>query len=240
MSLPLFFHDELNALPGDFLLKEDTARHIVQVLRMQPGELLHLTDGKGLFATARITATGKKRCEVKLTELDQVAAPQPGLHLAIAFTKNSSRNEWLLEKATEMGVTSIIPLMAHRSERIPAIKDRWRNILIAAILQSRQAWLPELAEPANPEQILQHFAAIPQKLLAHCIPGLTRLPLKEALLPGRATLILIGPEGDFTPEEVDLCTKAGCSGIGLGTTRLRTETAAMVATAYFNLINSEV
>lgn len=238
-SLPVFYHPGLDVHAPLTELEEDTARHVVQVLRMQPGEQLELTDGRGIKALAVIGEVAKKRCTVRLAQWEQVPERRPFLYLAVAFTKNASRNEWLLEKATEMGVKAIIPLMAHRSEKEKFRYDRWTQIMVSAMLQSRQYHLPLLSEAAKPEAILRAYDHLPAKLIAHCMDEHPRQPLDAVLKKGTDTLVLIGPEGDFTPEEVSLAYSRGCSGIGLGNTRLRTETAAMASCAFFNLKNND-
>lgn len=224
---------------GTFELEEDTARHVVQVLRMEAGEQLELTDGAGSAATVTIVQTGKKKCTVQTVSVEQKEERRPALYLAVAFTRNAARNEWLLEKATEMGARSILPLQAERSERERFRYDRWQHILVSAMLQSRQYYLPRLAEPASLEKILNAHKEVPGKYLAHCMPAFPRTPIDQVLKKGEDVLLLIGPEGDFTPEEVTLAYDAGCSGITLGKTRLRTETAAMAACAVFNLRNDD-
>jgi 16S rRNA (uracil1498-N3)-methyltransferase len=238
-ALPHFFHDAILKQGDTVWLDEATARHTMQVLRMQAGEPLQLIDGRGNAATATITTAEKKKCAVFI---DNVVFHQPyahALHLGIAFTKNSSRNEWLLEKATELGVSSIIPLITTRTEREKVKHDRWRAILISALLQSQQYHLPKLGEPTQLPDVIKQYAAAPQKLIAHCIDEHKRSPVAELLKPGVETLLLIGPEGDFTVQEVTLCEARAYKGISLGTQRLRTETAAMAVCAYFNLINHD-
>lgn len=237
MALSLFFHDTPLQQGVELQLEEDTARHVVQVLRMQPGQQIQLTDGKGHLATASITRAEKKKCSVLIEAVVFFEQRDPRLHLAVAFTKNASRNEWLLEKATEMGVHSIIPVIATRTEREKIRYDRWKNILVSAILQSQQFHLPHLLEATSLKDILSKYSDAPQKLVAHCMEDKQRNPLSIALQPHKETLILIGPEGDFTAEEVALCEAQQCTGISLGDTRLRTETAAMAACAFFNMIN---
>ena len=239
MALPVFFHPG-NLVAGTQLwLEEDTARHVVQVLRMQVGEQFILTDGKGHAATVRITETAKKKCSVQIEEVVFHQPAKTALHLAVAFTKNTSRNEWLLEKATELGATTITPLQATRSERERIKPDRWNNILISAMLQSQQFHVPHLNEPATPEQLARYVGNVLQKLVAHCMDGKERQPLAVACKPGLETVILIGPEGDFTPEEVELLEQSNFTAISLGHRRLRTETAAMAVCSYFNTINHE-
>lgn len=235
-ALPVFYEDVLLQPGKELPLSEDTARHVVQVLRMAVGQQLQLANGKGFAAVAAITETGKKKCTVHIEAVQEIPLPAPALHLGIAFTKNAARNEWLLEKATEMGVQRIVPLITARSERERFRFDRWNNILVSAMIQSQQYWLPVLEAPVPPDVLLeQSFEGT--CCIAHCMDDLPKAPLKEVLQPGRDTLLLIGPEGDFTAAEVTLAMQRGAAGISLGTTRLRTETAAMAAIAFFHLWN---
>jgi 16S rRNA (uracil1498-N3)-methyltransferase len=236
-SLPRFYYKGALIQGNEISLDEDTVRHVIQVLRMQPGGSLELTNGEGYVASCIIARVEKKKCSVVAEQVHFYKEPSPALHLAVAFTKNSSRNEWLLEKATELGVRSIIPLMATRTEREKIRYDRWQNILVSALLQSQQHYLPHLPEAVSLEKVLQQYAAIPQKYIGHCIEGHKRISLAEMLKPALDTLILIGPEGDFTPEEVNLCTAQGFTGMSIGAQRLRTETAAISVCAYFNILN---
>lgn len=237
--LPLFFHNGSLAAGEELWLEEDTARHIVQVLRMQPGEQLELTDGKGHIATATIAQANKKKCSVTIGNIEYRQLEKVAFHLGIAFTKNASRNEWLLEKATELGVRSITPLVTARTEREKVKTERWNNILVSAMLQSRQAHLPVFNAPALFASFVSQSAQIEQKLIAHCIAEMPRKQIAAAMLPVKETLILIGPEGDFTADEVNLSVAAGFTGISLSDNRLRTETAAMSVCAYFNLLNHD-
>jgi 16S rRNA (uracil1498-N3)-methyltransferase len=236
-SLPLFFHQQGFTEKEEVWPAEETARHVLQVLRMQSGEQLQLTDGKGNRATATIAQVQKKKFSVIVDRIDVFEKSRTQLHLAVAFTKNTARNEWLLEKITEMGVSSIIPLITQRTERDKIRYDRWHNILVSAIQQSQQFHLPELKEAAPFRQVLAESAGMEQRLLAHCIDEKQRVPISEALQPHKETIIFIGPEGDFTPDEVDLCEAHGFKGLSLSNNRLRTETASMAACAYFNLVN---
>jgi len=181
MSLPQFFFE------GDFIkgatvwLDEDNARHVVQVLRMAKGEQLQLTNGTGYAALCAIAAAEKKKCSVQITEVVFHEQRKFGLHLCVAFTKNTSRNEWLLEKATELGVKSITPLITTRTERERIRYDRWHNILVAALLQSQQYHLPVLNEAASLEKILTQYKEVPQKMIAHCIEGQEKQEFSEVL-----------------------------------------------------------
>lgn len=236
-QVSLFFHSDLLTGKGELELQQDTAKHIVQVLRMKQGDRIALTDGKGHRAEAVIASVSKKQCTVAVEEVMFYEQPEPLLHMAVAFTKNTNRNEWLLEKITELGVTTIIPLSATRSEREKFRYDRFHNILVAAMMQSQQYYLPQLKELTTLDDVLEQMGSLPQKLVAHCMEGITRTPIIEAIEKDKETLLLIGPEGDFTEDEVNTLTSKGCTGISMGSTRLRTETAAVNACAVFNMIN---
>jgi len=236
MPLPLFYHSHECKTGNTLVLEDETAKHLL-VLRMQADEKIQLTDGKGLLATVRLTAISKKSCEAEVLEQEQKKLPEHRLHLAIAFTKNAGRNEWLLEKAAELGVGSIIPLQTQRTERLHFKEERWRNILISAMLQSQQYFLPVIETPKPFAGVIESFKNISQKLIAHCDPYYERLPLKNAMKPFKDTIILIGPEGDFTKEEIEMAINANFTTVDLGTNRLRTETAGMAVCAYFKMIN---
>lgn len=208
-------------------LPEDSARHVVQVLRMQAGEQLKLCDGQGRLASASIISAGKKQCTVAIQTVTQVDPPAKKISIAISPVKNSSRFEWFLEKATEIGVQEIIPMICQRTEKQHLRIDRLQNILISAMLQSQQAWLPELSEPRPLSTVLQSHEGY-RKLMAHCVDDDHRVQLASLGSEAR-TLILIGPEGDFTLDEINSALEAGFKPVMLGETRLRTETAGVVA-----------
>ncbi|OSZ79377.1 hypothetical protein CAP35_14285 [Chitinophagaceae bacterium IBVUCB1] len=238
-ALPLFYHPHPLKVAGIIQLDEDTARHIVQVLRMQVGEPLQLTNGAGDVADVLITEAAKKKCAVTITYVRHHQAPVHKLHLAVAFTKNTARNEWLLEKATELGVWSIIPIITARTEKERIREERWTGILAAAMMQSQQYYLPKLSAPIKLQQVIELYKDIPQKLIGHCIEGIERTSLTNAMQADKETIALVGPEGDFTTEEVNQCAQHGYTGISMASQRLRTETAAMNVCAYFNTINNE-
>jgi 16S rRNA (uracil1498-N3)-methyltransferase len=236
-QLPSFFYDGPLAKNTTVSLSADTAKHIWQVLRMEADDKIILTDGKGTTAEGSIHTAERHKCNVEIEKV--TFHPRQGnmLHLAVAFTKNNSRNEWLLEKATELGVGSIIPITSSRSEKTHVRHDRWQKILQSAILQSQQYYLPVLIEVTPLPKLLPLYKSVPQKLVAHCIPGESRTPLSEMLNPTSEAILLIGPEGDFTQDEVNLCVTNGFKPVSLGAQRLRTETAAITAAAYFNVIS---
>lgn len=227
MSLPLFFVDTIDPSASSIVLNEDTSRHVVQVLRMASGDSIQLTDGKGIFITASILDAHKKKCIVQINKVDKTEASQKNITIAISLVKNTARFEWFLEKATEIGVTSIIPLICGRTEKQHFRYDRMKGILISAMLQSKQTWLPELKEPMSYKEAVKN-CTIPTKYIAHCenTSDKERLPFAST---HTQTIILIGPEGDFSDEEISLALSNGFLPVSLGDTRLRTETAGVVA-----------
>ena len=228
MQLPFFYEENLPD-SNQFILSEDTARHIVQVLRMKEGEQVMITNGKGQTLTAEIVLADKKKTEVKIKNKDFVCQPQPKISIAISLIKNANRFEWFLEKATEIGVSSIIPLLCKRTEKTHFREERMRTILISAMLQSRQAWLPELSVSKKINEFLKNDLQYDQKFIAHCLEE-EKKELKDFKLNNSSSkVILIGPEGDFTKEEIDLALENNYIPVSLGETRLRTETAGMVA-----------
>jgi 16S rRNA (uracil1498-N3)-methyltransferase len=232
---PFFYHPQAVKTAEIVALPEETARHIGQVLRMAAGDELILADGLGHMAACRITESGKKRVTVTVDAIESVPAPGVSLQLAIAFTRNTARNEWILEKATELGVQRITPLITARSSKERIRPERWTAILVSAMLQSRQAWLPVLDAPAALGPVLAMPAQ--QRLIAHCMDDSARLGISKALKPGLDTQMLIGPEGDFDRDEVTLANAAGAHAISLGPNRLRTETAAIAAVTQFYFAN---
>lgn len=235
--LPYFYQADLTDHIGNFNLDEASSRHCSQVLRMQPGDELLLTNGKGLRCIASIQEASRKRTIVAIASVERPAAPQFRFGLAIAFTKNNSRNEWLLEKATEMGITEIFPIVTQRGEKDRLKPERLNSILVSAMLQSQQVYLPVLHEAEKLSLILNSTSAYEQKFIAHCEADKERLSYWERLEKNKNTLVLVGPEGDFTTEEITQSLAAGCIPVSLGNNRLRTETAGLYACTVFNAKN---
>jgi len=238
-QLPLFYFDGALAANSTVILDADTGRHIWQVLRMVAGDQILISDGKGTLATCTLNNSERHTGKVTITKSELHTRIGGQLHLCVAFTKNNSRNEWLLEKAAELGVASIVPLIVSRSEKTHMRADRLLKILQSAMVQSQQYYLPQLFEPTKLEAAAEMFKKTEHKLIAHCIHGQPKMPLSKMLNPSGETVILIGPEGDFTPNEVTLCLMHGFKPVSLGNHRLRTETAAITAAAYFNVMNDE-
>jgi 16S rRNA (uracil1498-N3)-methyltransferase len=229
MSLPFFYIEAQDSYPDVLTLNEETSRHVVQVLRMQEGEQLILTDGKGSLLTAFISTADKKHCTVQVLAATAVPPAERNVILAVSLVKNSSRFEWFLEKATELGVTEIIPLLCERTERQHFRYDRMKGILVSAMLQSRQSRLPLLHEPLKFENLINRQWENSILLIAHCEETAKRS--LSAIPADRFSncIILIGPEGDFTEGEINAALAKGYQPVMLGETRLRTETAAVVA-----------
>jgi 16S rRNA (uracil1498-N3)-methyltransferase len=227
MALPFFYRETLGS--DTMVLEEDTSKHITGVLRMKVGEELLLTDGKGTKGRAVITDDHRKRCVVKVVGLEQEPEPQPNVTIALSLVKNAARFEWFLEKATEIGVRRIIPLLCERTEKEKFRHDRLKAILISAMLQSQQCWLPHLSEPASFEKVVEVRSE--NRFIAHCLPQQKQSLNDFTTDLNKGSLILIGPEGDFTQKEIDSALQKGFHAVSLGDTRLRTETAGMVAAA---------
>lgn len=226
MPLPFFYEPQQPLVHSHFTVSEETSRHCTQVLRMKEGALLKLTDGKGNLYKASIVSADKKKTVVLIEEHTTHPPPDKKINISIALLKNASRFEWFLEKATELGVTEIQPLISDHTEHTRFRSDRLNGILIAAMLQSQQTWLPLLHEPVDFASCVKQ-SLHQQKLIAHCEDD-----QKNAIgdLPAASDIqILIGPEGDFSHEEIQIALEAGFLPVSLGNTRLRAETAGIVA-----------
>lgn len=242
MTLPFFYISDYDNTTKEIVLDEDSSKHIVQVLRMKVGEKLNLTDGKGNLLTCSITDGHKKHCLVKVEEAScKEPAYRTGrqgtrrVSVAISLLKNTNRFEWFLEKATEIGVNEIIPIICERTEKEKFRFDRMQGICISAMLQSQQVWLPVLHEPVEYKKIVERPAA-EEKFIAHCYDGAKDQLTNQLINQLTSCIILIGPEGDFTKQEIEMALQNGFAPVSLGETRLRTETAGVVAAALFSAI----
>lgn len=226
MSSPFFYESGIQSGSSHFTLSEETSKHCIQVLRMKTGETVQLTNGKGLLCTATIAGEDKRKAVVTIDTALQVPQPAKQVSVAISLLKNTSRLEWFLEKATEIGVTHIQLLVCARTEHTRFKTDRMQGILVSAMLQSRQAWLPVLGEPVAFEKYITNSNR-QQKLIAHCEDH-TKQFIRDLPVSG-STEILIGPEGDFTTAEIGSALQKNYIPVSLGDTRLRSETAGIVA-----------
>ena len=233
MELPFFYLADIPPAPIELVLPEETSRHIISVLRMQEGEELRLTNGTGSIASASIKKANKKSCVLENLLIEQVADNRKPVILAISLLKNPSRFEWMLEKITEIGVKTIVPLICQRTERTQFRADRMKNIMVSAMLQSQQAWLPEMINPLSFHDVLSQNV-FENRYIAHCLPG-ERTSLRSDSGKGSSSIVLIGPEGDFTSSEINAALSLGYKPVTLGDTRLRTETAGVVAATLLSI-----
>lgn len=232
--MQLFYVPEIINNQG--YLSPDESRHAIKVLRLGTNDEIHLIDGKGGFYKAFISVPNQKKCLVEISEqLEDPGKKEFKLHIAIAPTKNIDRIEWFLEKATEIGISRITPILCDHSERKVIKPERLERILVSAMKQSYKATLPQLDELMKYSDFISS-PVFDQKYIAHCMDDSVQ-HLKSIYSSQKDVTILIGPEGDFSPNEVELAKMNGFKEISLGKSRLRTETAALVACHTINLIN---
>ena len=225
--MQLFYSESINDTEDQFAFNKDESKHIVRVLRKKEGQELLVTNGKGAIFLCNITLANDKNCIVTILKKTTQELPKYKLHLAVAPTKMNDRYEWFLEKATEIGVSEITPLICAHSERKVVKIDRFNKIIQSALKQSLNAYFPVLNDPISFKDFMSQ-TEINNKLIAHCEDD-KKHSLKHALKPKTDYLILIGPEGDFSSKEIELALKHNFKPVSLGETRLRTETAAIVA-----------
>lgn len=222
---------------SEYRLNEEESKHCLKVLRLGRGDVVNLIDGKGGFYEAEIIGENKRNVELRVTKsIQEYQKRNHHLHIVVAPTKNIDRLEWFLEKATEIGIDEITPVICERSERKIIKEDRLTKVITSAVKQSLQAYHPVL----NPQISLIDFLKKEQdavKMIAHCIDGEPRQYISQLLVPHQRYLILIGPEGDFSPKEIELALQSGFKPLTLGNTRLRTETAALAACFEVNYLN---
>jgi len=232
----LFYQPELSPELVAAQLTEEESRHATKVLRLEIGSTINLIDGKGGFYTGILGPSVGKKCAVKIENYTFYKRKNPLLRLAVAPTKNIDRFEWVLEKATELGVSHIIPLICDHSERTVIKPERLEKILISAAKQSQNFWTPILAESIKLDAFLKQN--IPgDKFIAHCAAG-KKEHFFNLLDSDKDSLVLIGPEGDFSAREIQLALSLGFKEVSLGENRLRTETAAIAAAHCMVLKNS--
>lgn len=223
---PLFFHATLSKDQSSVVLEEETRKHIVTVLRMQAGDVFVLTNGKGLSANATIQSIEKKSISVQLDQFETHDFHGVKISLGISLLKNNTRFEWMLEKATELGVHDIFPLITDRTERQHFRRERFDQIIRSASLQSEQMIFPLLHHPQTLDALFNQDLPS-NRYIAHCYHGEKSTITKQS----QDCILLIGPEGDFTEDEVSIALQHKFVAVGLGETRLRTETAGIVGVA---------
>ena len=221
------FAPDLTPAAATYQLSEEESKHAVRVLRLNEGDAIDLLDGRGGLYTATVAAANPKRCQLRITHHETVPPRPYFTHVAVAPTKNLDRMEWFVEKAVEIGVERISFLRCARSERRELKLERLEKIAISALKQSGQAWLPQLDELVDFSAFVDGIIS-ETAFIAHLEAG-ERTDLAQVVAAQPSCCVLIGPEGDFTPAEIALALSKGLRPVTLGTSRLRTETAALAA-----------
>jgi 16S rRNA (uracil1498-N3)-methyltransferase len=225
-----------------YTLNEEESKHCIRVMRMKAGEYIYLVDGAGGFYKGQISSDNPKSCSIEIVETKtEFEKKNYSIHLAVAPTKNTDRIEWLIEKAVEIGIDEFSPIICEHSERKHINIERLERIATSAMKQSVKAYKPVINEAVAFKNIVKSNSTS-NKLIAHCITSEEEIFIKKKVQdlykPGQSALILIGPEGDFSAEEVKLAIDNGFKGITLGNSRLRTETAGLVACQTIAFLNS--
>lgn len=227
------------AIGQSITLNDEQSAHAVRVLRHAAGDTIHIADGRGNVCEAVITNPHPKHCEAQIQQItQQTKHHRADVHIAVAPTKNIERVEWLSEKCTEIGIDTITPLLCHYSERKVIRTDRLQKIILSAAKQSLSAYLPHLNELTPFKECILN-ATEQRRYIAHTSPWLDKRDLRDELRQSDATasvIVLIGPEGGFSDEEVNLAIEHGFVPVSLGDARLRTETAAIVACMMVNYV----
>ncbi|MFI3263226.1 MAG: 16S rRNA (uracil(1498)-N(3))-methyltransferase [Rikenellaceae bacterium] len=235
--MQLFYAPDLS-LSTNYTLSEEESKHCIKVLRKKCGDFIHLIDGVGGMYKCEIVQDFPKQCIVTVVEtINDFEKRDYTLHLAVAPTKSIDRFEWFLEKATEIGIDAITPIECEHSERKIIKIERSEKVILSAIKQSLKAYYPKFSELTKFKTFINSDFQGKDLYIAHCEPSQNKLPLKEVLVKGSDSVILIGPEGDFSVEEIELAKSKGFKEISLGESRLRTETAGVVAVSMVSFIN---
>jgi len=231
----LFYTPDLNA--NTYTLNEEESNHCNKVLRLKQGDKVNLIDGVGGLYTAEIAEATKRAVHLNIIDKQsEFGKRNHYLHIAIAPTKNIDRLEWFLEKATEIGIDEITPIICERSERKIVKEERLEKVITSAVKQSLTAYHPKINSATVLKDLIKQSEA-DEKLIAHCISEDERNEISRLIKPHQKYLILIGPEGDFTPKEIELALQRGYKPVTLGSTRLRTETAGLAACFEINYLN---
>ena len=234
--MQLFYNPSLDNSFKQFFFPVDESKHIIKVLRKVEGDVLRITNGRGSLFQAKILEANPKKCKAQIVSEERTIPRLHTLHIAIAPTKMNDRFEWFLEKATEIGINEITPILCEHSERKVIKVERLQKVLQSAMKQSLQTYLPKL-NPLTPFEDFLNSNKSELQLIAHCHPE-EKLELKRRVQADKDVLIVIGPEGDFSKREVDLALDKGYLPVSLGRNRLRTETAGIVACSTVAIINS--
>lgn len=235
--MQLFYNPTINETTESFSFDKEESKHIIKVLRKKDTDILFVTNGLGLLFKTEITLASDNKCTVQILAIEKAEPSKFQLHLAVAPTKMNDRYEWFLEKATEIGIHEITPIICDRSERKVVNKERFEKILLTAMKQSNVLFLPKLNEAMTFKEFVKRKNEGLQ-LIAHC-EETDKKTLKSVLKPGENITLLIGPEGDFSEKEITLALENDYTPVSLGNTRLRTETAAIVACHSVVFVNEE-
>jgi len=233
----LFYQQGILAEASEIIFDKEESRHIHKVLRKSEGDVLHITNGEGYLFTCTITNSNPKKCVAAVNTIKKEPQSPYKLHMAVAPTKLNDRFEWFLEKATEIGITEITPIICEHSERRVIKKERYNKILISAMKQSLSCYLPKLNEAMSFNQFIDLPHGENFKAIAHCEEQENKIKLKDSIVPKSSTIMLIGPEGDFSLNEIKIAIEKKFTPVTLGKKRLRTETAAIIACHTFAVIN---
>jgi len=234
--MQLFYAPDINTNSIEFTFDKEESKHIVKVLRKLEGSILYITNGKGFLFICEVILASEKKCVVKINESQFTEPRNYSIHMVVAPTKMNDRYEWFLEKATEIGVDEITPIICDHSERKVIKTERFDKILISAMKQSNQMYLPVLNEPIKLNDFLSKEIS-GQKFIAHC-EETDKVELKDRIETQQNYTLLIGPEGDFSTNEINKALTNGYLPVALGNTRLRTETAAIVGCHTFVFANN--
>jgi len=238
--LNLFYNKNITTTDTQVLFDKEESRHIGKVLRKQEGDILDLTNGTGYFFKARLIVVTPKQCVAEIVSSEIRPQMPYHLHLAVAPTKLNDRFEWFLEKATEIGISEITPVICDHSERKVIRPERYEKIIVSAMKQSVKAYLPVLNPAVSYDSFINsEINSDTQKFIAHCEDD-DKQALKSILKPQQAVLVLIGPEGDFSTSEIKKALDVGYKPVSLGESRLRTETAAIVACHSVAFVNEDI
>lgn len=226
--MQLFYNPTIDEQTESFTFDKEESKHIIKVLRKKDGDILFVTNGLGYLFECEITLASDNKCIVKINSFEKKEAPKFHLHLAVAPTKMNDRYEWFLEKATEIGIQEITPIICDRSERKVINKERFDKIILSALKQCNETYLPKLNEAVTLKEFITKQQNKGLQLIAHC-EETDKKTLKSVLKTNEDVTLLIGPEGDFSVKEIALALENNYIPVSLGNTRLRTETAAVVA-----------
>jgi 16S rRNA (uracil1498-N3)-methyltransferase len=235
--MQLFYNSTINSSYSSFVFDKEESKHIIKVLRKKESDILFVTNGLGFLFKTEISLASDSKCTVKILSFEKQEPSKCHLHLAVAPTKMNERYEWFLEKATEIGIQEITPIICDHSERKIIKTDRFQKIIESAMKQSLHCYLPKFNEPISLKDFLKKDLN-GQKMIAHC-EETSKKSLKNELKLYQDVTILIGPEGDFSVKEIQLALDTNFIPISLGETRLRTETAAIVACHSVVLLNEK-